>query len=231
LASDSLKETYWSSTESGSSTAYAYEFKDSISQIGYIRNDVSKGETASVRAFRHAKVYDVIHNWRNDWDVEYTPFWPGPYIWDDSNWSFTTSITIDTNPILQKINQIYPGIVTFTFSNTITTNETIINTGICWATSSTTPTVANSFTYSTSSGPTIFTTKTPNITGPAGGTYGQANYIPNILFFRAFVTTSSGIYYSSNGNYPNGGTYLAAGSINTTYPANSYVATWSTLYE
>ena len=231
LASDSLKETYWSSTESGSSTAYAYEFKDSISQIGYIRDDVSKGETASVRAFRHAKVYDVIHNWQDEWPAEYTPFWSSPYTWDESNWSFTTSIIIDTNPIKQSINQIYPGIFSFTFSNTITTNETIINTGICWATSSTTPTVANSFTYSQSGGPTIFNTKTPNITGPVGGTFGQTNYVPNILFFRSFVTTSSGIYYSSNGNYPNGGTYLAAGSINKTYPANSYVAILQTLYE
>ena len=231
LGKDALKETYWSSTESGKSTAYAYEFKDSISQIGYIRDDAAKGETASVRAFRHAKVYDVIHHWQDSWELEYTPFWSGPYTWDETNWNFTTSITIDTNPILQKINNIYPGIVTFTFSNTVTTNETIINTGVCWATSSTTPTIANSFTYSTSSGPTFFSAKTPNITGPAGGTYGQANYIPNILFFRAFVTTSSGTYYSSNGNYPSGGTYLAAGSINKIYPANSYVATWSTLYE
>ena len=159
-----------------------------------------------------AQVYDNIRRWRGDWDIEYTPIWGG-HTWDESNWSFTTSITIDIKPIKQNINLTYPGIFSFTFSNTVTTNETVINTGVCWATSSTTPTIANSFTYSQSGGPTIFNTKTPNITGPGAGTFGQTNYIPNILFFRAFVTTSSGVYYSSNGNYPNGGTY----------PTDSYV--------
>jgi hypothetical protein len=178
-----------------------------------------------------AQVYDNIHHWQDNWEPEYTPIWEG-HTWDESNWSFVTSITIDINPIKQNINLNYPGIFSFTFSNTVTTNETVINTGVCWATSSTTPTIANSFTYSQSGGPTIFNTKTPNITGPGAGTYGQTNYIPNRLFFRAFVTTSSGIYYSNNGNHPNGGTYLAAGSINKTFPTDSYVPSLQTsLYE
>jgi len=193
-------------------------------------NSIDIPNRFKIRPFRLAQVYDNIHHWQDNWEPEYTPIWGSPYTWDEGNWSFVTSITIDINPIKQNINLTYPGIFSFTFSNTVTTNETVINTGVCWATSSTTPTIANSFTYSQSGGPTIFNTKTPNITGPGAGTYGQTNYIPNILFFRAFVTTPSGVYYSSNGNHPNGGTYLAAGSINKTFPTDSYVPSLQTLY-
>ena len=222
LGTDKITGSYWTSTEIDKNQVYSYDFNNTTDKRASI-NVVSKANTLKIRPFRLAQVYDNIRRWRGDWDIEYTPIWGSPYTWDEGNWSFTTSITIDINPIKQNINLTYPGIFSFTFSNTVTTNETVINTGVCWATSSTTPTIANSFTYSQSGGPTIFNTKTPNITGPGNGGIGQPNYIPNILFFRAFVTTSSGVYYSSNGNYPNGGTYLAAGSINKTYPTDSYV--------
>ena len=222
LGTDKITGSYWTSTEIDKNQVYSYDFNNTTDKRASI-NVVSKANTLKIRPFRLAQVYDNIRRWRGDWDIEYTPIWGSPYTWDEGNWSFLTSITIDINPIKQNINLTYPGIFSFTFSNTVTTNETVINTGVCWATSSTTPTIANSFTYSQSGGPTIFNTKTPNITGPGNGGIGQPNYIPNILFFRAFVTTSSGVYYSSNGNYPNGGTYLAAGSINKTYPTDSYV--------
>ena len=222
LGTDKITGSYWTSTEIDKKQVYSYDFNNTTDKRASI-NVVTKANTLKIRPFRLAQVYDNIRRWRGDWDIEYTPIWGSPYTWDEGNWSFTTSITIDINPIKQNINLTYPGIFSFTFSNTVTTNETVINTGVCWATSSTTPTIANSFTYSQSGGPTIFNTKTPNITGPGNGGIGQPNYIPNILFFRAFVTTSSGVYYSSNGNYSNGGTYLAAGSINKTYPTDSYV--------
>lgn len=230
LGTNGLTGSYWTSTEIDANNAYSYDFNNMVDKKSGI-NVSSKSSGLKIRPFRLAQVYDNIRRWRGDWDIEYTPIWGGPYAWDDGNWRFTTSITIDINPIKQNINLTYPGIFSFTFSNTVTTNETVINTGVCWATSSTTPTIANSFTYSQSGGPTIFNTKTPNITGPGAGTYGQTNYIPNILFFRAFVTTSSGVYYSNNGNHPNGGTYLAAGSINKTYPTDSYVPVLQTFYE
>ena len=230
LGTDKITGSYWTSTEIDKNQVYSYDFNNTTDKRASI-NVVSKANTLKIRPFRLAQVYDNIHHWQDNWSPEYNPIWDG-HTWDESNWSFTTSITIDINPIKQNINLTYPGIFSFTFSNTVTTNETVINTGVCWATSSTTPTIANSFTYSQSGGPTIFNTKTPNITGPGAGTFGQTNYIPNILFFRAFVTTSSGVYYSSNGNYPNGGTYLAAGSINKTYPTDSYVRSLqTTLYE
>ena len=216
LGTDKITGSYWTSTEIDTNNVYSYDFNNMVDKKSGISVS-SKAAGFKIRPFRLAQVYDNIRRWRGDWDIEYTPIWGG-HTWDESNWSFTTSITIDIKPIKQNINLTYPGIFSFTFSNTVTTNETVINTGVCWATSSTTPTIANSFTYSQSGGPTIFNTKTPNITGPGAGTFGQTNYIPNILFFRAFVTTSSGVYYSSNGNYPNGGTY----------PTDSYVRSLQT---
>ena len=230
LGTNGLTGSYWTSTEIDANNAYSYDFNNIIDKKSGI-NVSSKSSGLKIRPFRLAQVYDNFRRWRDDWSIEYTPIWGGPYAWDDGNWRFTTSITIDINPIRQDINSSYPGIFSFTFSNTVTTRETIINTGVCWATSSTTPTIANSFTYSQSGGPTFFSVKTPNITGPAGGIYGQPSFIPNVLFFRSFVTTPSGVYYSSNGNYPNGGSYYGAGSISTTFPNNSYVASLKTLYE
>ena len=230
LGSDLLKPLYWSSTESGTNTAYAYEFK-SLSSTGLIKDDVSKSSTASVRAFRHVRVYDIINTWQNGWETGYTPIWQGPNPWSDENWTFNTTISIDIDPIVQNVSEFFPGIISITFSNIINTEETIINTGVCWATSSTTPTISNYFTYSTSIGPTTFEVNTGNISGPISGTLGQTNYVPNIIFFRAFVTTSSGTYYSNNTNYPNGGNYYGSGSILKTYPSNSYTRSISILYE
>jgi hypothetical protein len=110
--------------------------------------------------------------------------------------------------------------MSFTFSNTVTSNEPIINTGICWATSSTTPTIANSFTYSQSGGPSTFLAKTPVIFGPNTGLITPYSYF---IYFRAFVTTTSGTYYSSNGNYPNGTTYSTGTNSYSTHPTTSFV--------
>jgi len=188
-----LKESYWSSTEVGATAAYCYEFNDSTLGIGLVRSDSSKGETASVRAFRLAQVYDNVRRWREDWEPEFNPIWEGPYVWDETNWRFTTSINIDINPVISYTPIISgSGSITATFSNVVTTSETIINKGVCWATSSTTPTTSNYFTYSQSGGPTIFNTKTPSIFGKVGTNAGV------ITYFRAFVTTPTGTYYSSN---------------------------------
>ena len=193
LDTNILKETYWSSTEVGATAAYCYEFNDSTLAIGLVRSDASKGETASVRAFRLAKVYETVRRWREEWPVDYTPIWDGPYRWDDTNWTFMTSIAIDENPVISYTPIISgSGSITATFSNVVTTSETIINKGVCWATSSTTPTTSNYFTYSQSGGPTIFNTKTPSIFGYTGTNAGV------ITYFRAFVTTPTGTYYSSN---------------------------------
>ena len=181
-----LKETYWSSTEVGATTSYSYEFNDSTLGIGLVRSDASKGETAAVRAFRLARVYDNVRIWKEEWPVDYTPIWGAPYPWDETNWLFSTSITIDTNPLILLAT----GSILATFSNVVTSNEIIINKGVCWATSSTTPTISNYFTYSQSGGPSIFPTKTPTILGLAGQNM--------VLYFRAFVTTATGTYYSSN---------------------------------
>ena len=181
-----LKETYWSSTEVGATTSYSYEFNDSTLGIGLVRSDSSKGETAAVRAFRLARVYDNVRIWKEEWPVDYTPIWGAPYPWDETNWLFSTSITIDTNPLIFLAT----GSILATFSNVVTSNEIIINKGVCWATSSTTPTISNYFTYSQSGGPSIFPTKTPTILGLAGQNM--------LLYFRAFVTTATGTYYSSN---------------------------------
>lgn len=221
-----LRESYWSSTEVGATNSYSYEFNDSAIGIGLVRSDASKGETASVRAFRLAKVYDTVRRWRDEWVPEFNPIWEGPYAWDDSNWTFLTSIAVDINPIIRDTESTstlgsitQTGTMSFTFSNTVTSNESIINTGICWATSSTTPTMANSFTYSQSGGPSTFVVKTPVIFGPNLG----STQLNHIIYFRAFVTTTNGTYYSSNGNYPNGTTYSTGVNSYSTLPTTSYV--------
>ena len=229
LGNDLLKSLYWSSTESGTNTAYAYEFTGLNNVL--IKDDVLKNATASVRAFRQMRVYDIVNHWNQAWDYGFSPIYEGPNPWFDEYWTFTTRISIDVNPVIDYVSIIYPGIASMTFSNTITTSETIINTGVCWATSSTTPTISDSFTYSNGGGPTTFTVTTGNISGPISGIFGSPSYIPNVMFFRAFVTTSSGTYYSTNSNYPNGGTYIGLGTVLRTYPTNSYSLTFTVLYE
>ena len=230
LGNDLLKDNYWSSTESGNSTAYSYEFKDSATSMGYIRNNTPKGETASVRPFRLAKVYDNIRHWEEDWPIDYTPIWNNN-LWDETNWTFVTSITIDTNPIttlenpyidLNYYHVIGTGSIIATFSNVVTTNETIVNTGVCWATSSTVPTISNYFTYSQSGGPTNFIAKTPKIIGKIVGSI-SSPYEPFNVYFRSFVTTSSGVYYSSNtGRNVIEATYSTSANTYAYYPTGCY---------
>jgi hypothetical protein len=232
LGTDKLNGTYWSSTEIDANNVYSYDFNNTTDKKASI-NAVSKNNFFKIRPFRQVQVYDTFRPWREEWDIEYTPIWGRPYPWDEVNWLFTTSITIGTEPVINDLSTIFnenslymSGTMSFTFSNTVTTNETIINTGICWATSSTTPTISNSFTYSQSGGPTNFNAITSEITGPLpplGIAYSNQQYYKYLIYFRAFVTTSSGVYYSTNGNYPNGTTYSTSATTYATYPTNCYV--------
>ena len=193
---------------------------------GIIRlNSIDIPNRFKIRPFRLAQVYDTIRRWREEWEPDFNPIWEGPYVWDETNWRFETSINIDINPIIRDTESTstlgsitQTGTMSFTFSNTVTSNESIINTGICWATSSTTPTIANSFTYSQSGGPSTFLAKTPVIFGPNLG----STQLNHIIYFRAFVTTTNGTYYSSNGNYPNGTTYSTGANSYSTLPTTSY---------
>ena len=244
LGTNGLTGSYWTSTEINKDQAYSYDFNNQNDKKSGI-NVSRKDNLFKVRPFRLAQVYDNVRRWREEWDIEYTPIWGGPYAWDEFNWRFTTSITIDTNPIISyKATSLYDNGTTMiiqgtgsygaTFSNVVTTFETIINTGVCWATSSTTPTIANSFTYSQSGGPTNFVAKTPTIFGqPVGTSWPNGTNVPFITYFRSFVTTPSGIYYSSNtGKNVTNATY----SVGTTYayfPTGCYTIlnTQRSLYE
>jgi hypothetical protein len=240
LGTDKLIESYWTSTEIDSTKAYSYSFSSSVNKKTSI-NMSSKDGIFKIRPFRQVKVYDIVNNWQSGWPVEYTPMWGSPYSWSDENWNFKTSIVIDTNPIIFKVDLTTSGgviyvspsspqaSVSMTFSNVIYTNETIINTGVCWATSSTTPTIANSFTYSTSTGPATFIIKTPTIMGPTAGVP-SVDYTHFFLYVRAFVNTSSGTYYSSNGNYTNGGTYSTSINTYSSYPNTCYVFEFPRIY-
>ena len=190
----------------------------------------------------------------NVWDFDYGRDWRRTSI---SIGSRAASIGVTANPLVETIaNQIGMasggawdntliggrGQIIATFSNTIYTTETILNTGICWATASAplpggvlsapyppnTPTISNNVAYSTSVGlgnisGTIFPVKTPIIyTSPAVGTK-VSSYV---VYFRAFVTTPTGTYYSTDTgsllDYAtreyNRGTYsVSSGGIITTY--------------
>lgn len=241
LRTDMLIGSYWTSTEIDSTKAYSYSFSSDVDKKTSI-NISSKTSTFKIRPFRHVKVYDIVHVWQNDWPAEYTPIWNAPSTWSEENWSFTTSIVIDVDPIIFKVDLttnagvIYvspptnpQASVSMTFSNVIYTNETIINTGVCWATSSIAPTIANSFTYSTSVGPTTFIVKTPTIIGPTAGVP-SVDYTHFFLYARAFVTTPSGTYYSTNGNYANGGTYSTSINTYAKYPSTCYVFEFPRIY-
>lgn len=193
LGSDLLKETYWSSTESGRTTAYAYEFRDSAGKKGMIRGDIQKSATASVRAFRHAKVYDVRRYWNPYWEYEYTPIWGGPYAWDDSNWTFST-ITLTTGPIsfVSFSGSSRTHLVTGS-SLSIPAGISVVEFGVCWLGNSYgingsgpepgTPTISNSKVVSTGSYSSFNSTITWISTG---------NYSINA---RAYAITSAGTYY------------------------------------
>ena len=210
LGTDKLTESYWTSTEIDSTKAYSYSFTSDANKKTSI-NMSSKGSSFKIRAFRQVKVYDIVHSWQSEWPVEYTPIWNAPYTWSELNWSYPTSIAIDVNPIvLEQKSLLFNdsistlGYVSMTFSNTIITTETIISTGVCWATASSNPTITNSLTYSTSPG--SFKVKTTNIYAWFGPIPEEpAFWEPSPVYFRAFVTTSSGTYYSTNSNYSSGG--------------------------
>ena len=210
LGTDKLTESYWTSTEIDSTKAYSYSFTSATNKKTSI-NMSSKGSAFKIRAFRQVKVYDIVHSWQSEWSVESTPIWNAPYKWTEENWSYPTSINIDIGPIVLEYKTILLndnisilGYLSMTFSNTVTTNETIINTGVCWATASANPTIANSLTYSTSPG--SFAVKTPNIYAWFGPVPEDPSlWAPEPFYFRAFVTTTSGTYYSTNGNYSSGG--------------------------
>ena len=223
LGTDKITGSYWTSTEIDKNQVYSYDFNNTTDKRASI-NVSSKAAGFKIRPFRLAQVYDNVRRWREEWDIEYTPIWEG-HTWDEGNWSFTTSITIEpklnginNNPMISYTATSYTGntiigtgSIVATFSNVVTTNETILNTGICWSNSSTTPTIANSFTYSQSGGPTNFVAKTPTIFGQPVGT---SISVPFITYFRSFVTTPSGVYYSSNtGKNVTNATY----SVGTTY--------------
>jgi len=160
------------------------------------------------------------------WDFDYWRDWRRTSI---SIGSRAASIGVSANPLAESIdNQIgiliggaydytlvgSRGQLIATFSNTIYTTETILNSGICWATASApipggllsapyppnTPTISNNVAYSTSVGlgnisGTIFPVKTPIIyTSPTVGTK-VSSYV---VYFRAFVTTPTGTYYSTD---------------------------------
>ena len=199
LNSDLLKETYWSSTESSRSTAYAYEFRDSVGKEGLIRGDIQKSATASVRAFRHAKVYDSRRPWNPDWESDYTPIWNGPYAWDDSNWTFfATTLTTGAislfnwagNSITHRITgsslSIQPGI-------------SVIEFGVCWIGISygvngwgpepNIPTISDSKLASNGS----YSSFTSDISWTRTGNYS--------IKVRAYAITSAGTFYGDIRNY------------------------------
>ena len=122
-----------------------------------------------------------------------------------------TSISIDVLPLIYQVPEsadngtIYgvgyyytdpQGYVSMTFSNTIYGGEAVLSTGVCWSTTSTTPTLSDSVVYTISG-----KTTTPNIMGKAPGTPWDAvdpSFPNHFTYLRAFVTTPSGTYYSSN---------------------------------
>lgn len=218
LGSDILKGSYWTSTEKDSAKAYLYDFAHTDSYVGSRVFDSEKNVTNKVRAFRLARVNERRRPWNPDWQPDYTPIWynPGGNIWDDGEW-FRTSITIGAtppspgtaaNPIITEQASgnnganppliIEQGYFSMTFSNIVSTAETILNTGVCWSNTSTTPTILDSFVYSTSIGTNISIVKTPTFfNSPVGLPPLNMRY-----YFRAFVTTPTGTYYSNNsGNY------------------------------
>lgn len=242
LGSDILKGTYWTSTEINSTKAYAYDFANTTVFIGSrVFGDALKTVTNKARAFRLAKVNERRRWWELWWERDYTPQWwgDGGSWWDEGNFRFTTTISIGI-PNKSNWTEVAGGTtwnntfsyqvvdrqasISFTFSNTISTNETILNNGVCWSTTSATPTISGSVSYS--SGPSSYVVKTPSIYGATVGTifddYNQSHY--PIIYFRAFVTTPSGVYYSSNsGKRFSGATYSTSPTAYAYWPSGCYI--------
>jgi len=179
----------------------------------------------------------------NEWDFDYYRDWR------------RTSVSIDVLPLVYQVpeaadnNTMYgagyyyvnpQGYVSMTFSNTIYGGETILSSGVCWSNTSTTPTLSDNVVYSISG-----KTTTPNIMGTLPGTPWDTvdPTIPiHFVYLRAFVTTPSGTYYSSNsgairctsfiGSFPSyysttlstqGATYSTSPTTYATYPTGCLV--------
>ena len=224
LGTDKLDGTYWTSTEpyndNGTLNALSYSFVDTAIVVGLptgIQRTDLKTESYKVRAFRLATNAIKTRPWDPTWDEEYTPWWdwnrdptywemdwsPATYnIWDLDyfrDWR-RTSVSIDILPAVYQVAEraidasyVTPqGYVSMTFSNPIYGYETVLSSGVCWSTASTTPTISDSVAYSVSG-----KTKTPDIMGISPGT--EWDIFPiHFVYLRAFVTTPSGTYYSTN---------------------------------
>ena len=237
LGSDLLVGQYWTSTEISETNAYFYSFEEAlyavpIPYIGYQKSDV-KSSTKKVRAFRLATNAVVVNIWDPTWDEDWTPWWRGrnPWWWEWRQgtyniWDFDygrdwrrTSVSIDPLPLVyQAPEQAYDGAyispqgyVSMTFSNSIYGGETVLSSGVCWSTTSQTPTLADSVVYDISGKAT-----TPNIMGLLPGTtwdgsplLGPAVTYPiHFIYLRAFVTTPTGTYYSSNSGVIRGKNFI-----------------------
>lgn len=225
---------YWTSTEARETNlgiSYSTAF-----DIGYSQNDrmsgpLLKSTLASVRAFRVAAEIEDGRIWADSWDPAHVPIdWKRPAwatkISIDPNFKFDYSMDgWDVNPVGSgTISAVATrGFASFTFSNVISTSETIVSAGICWATSSTypiIPTIENNVAYAT--GPTYSLVATGKIFGNPVGLSASAaqatearifeeytsgnppirsifyQNTPFRIFLRAFARTESGKYYYSN---------------------------------
>jgi hypothetical protein len=247
---------YWTSTQYNSSYAYVMCFSTGLTDPWITIWE--KTGFASVRPFRKM-IFETPESkdWNVEWPSTYSPIsnqinasdtlspWK-KVPWDPSNFTYTTNVLIDTDPfftsspIVYSINVDASGFISFTFSNTFTSTQGVISCGVCWSDTNRQPTIANNVVVANplpAVDPSNFQPLSfrigLRINGPIVGT--SYNSIPNPynIFFRAFVTTSTGTYYSRNGNYPKGATYsqnLVNSSIriNRSVPSNVYMATFPT---
>jgi hypothetical protein len=266
LGSDKLDGTYWTSTEpyndGGTLSALSYSFAEGSAQTG-IQKIAAKTNSYRVRAFRVATNAIQTNVWDPTWDEDWTPWWRREWdtiYWEEADWQparYTpwdfdyyrdwrrTSISIDVLPLVyqmaeQAVNSTYTnpqGYVSMTFSNSIYGRETVLNSGVCWSTTSTTPTLSDSVAYAISG-----KTTTPNIMGILPGTAWDI-FPLHFIYLRAFLTTTTGTYYSSNSgairctNFVNGlnnalysttlltvgTTYSTSPTTFTTYPTGCLV--------
>ena len=238
--------------------ALSYSFTESGTSTG-IQKTAAKTNTYKVRAFRLATNAIQTTTWDPTWDEDYTPWRRTWRDWDSidwyparySPWDFDywrdwrrTSISIDVLPLVTEEpehpdnNTIYgngyyydspQGYVSMTFSNSIYGGETVLSTGVCWSTTSTTPTLSDSVVYTISG-----KTKTPNIMGKVLGTPWEGSefaYTYHFIYLRAFLTTPSGTYYSTNSGAASAGGAAAFGDQNNVIqPQGTTYSTTATTY-
>ena len=244
--------------DNGTLNAISYSFTESGTSTG-IQKTAAKTNTYKVRAFRLATNAIQTTTWDPTWDEDYTPWrrtwrdwdsidwYPARYsVWDFDYWRDwrRTSISIDVLPLVTEEpehvdnNTIYgngyyydspQGYVSMTFSNSIYGGETVLSTGVCWSTTSTTPTLSDSVAYTISG-----KTKTPNIMGKVLGTPYEGSeyaYTYHFIYLRAFLTTPSGTYYSTNsGAASAGGAAAFGGRNNVIQPQGTTYSTSATTY-